>query len=183
MNQDKFEQNIKENIKMFGEDIEREGLIDTPQRVYKSYEFLLRGYKQNPKEILEKALFTSSNKSMVIIKDIDLFSMCEHHMLPIIGKAYVAYIPNGKVAGLSKIPRVVDVFSKRLQIQEELTEQISSCLQDILNPTGVGVIIKARHMCMEMRGVEKTGSKTITTSYKGSFENKDIREEFLSHIK
>ena len=182
MNQSKFEQNIRENLEMFGEDINREGLIDTPKRVYKSYEFLLKGYKQNPKEILEKAIFTSSNNSMIIIKDIDLFSMCEHHMLPIIGKAYVAYIPNGKVAGLSKIPRVVDVFSKRLQIQEELTEQIASCLQDILMPIGVGVIIKARHMCMEMRGVEKTGSQTITTSYKGSFESKDIREEFLSHL-
>lgn len=182
MNQDKFEQNIKENLAMFGEDINREGLLDTPKRVYKSYEFLLQGYKQNPREILEKALFTSSNKSMVVIKDIDLFSMCEHHILPIIGKAHIAYIPNGKVAGLSKIPRIVDVFSKRLQIQEELTEQIASCLQETLSPLGVGIIIKARHMCMEMRGVEKTGSTTITTSYKGSFENKDIREEFLAHI-
>jgi GTP cyclohydrolase I len=182
MDQKKFEENIKENLMMFGEDINREGLIDTPKRVYESYEFLLQGYKQNPKKILEKALFTSSNKSMVVIKDIDLFSMCEHHILPIIGKAYIAYIPNGKVAGLSKIPRIVDVFSKRLQIQEELTEQISSCLQEVLSPLGVGVIIKARHMCMEMRGVEKTGSQTVTTSYKGAFTKKHIKEEFLFHL-
>ncbi len=182
MNQDIFEKNIKENLTMFGEDINREGLLDTPKRVYESYKFLLQGYNQNPKEILEKALFSSSNKSMVVVKDIDLFSMCEHHMLPIIGKAHIAYIPNGKVVGLSKIPRIVDVFSKRLQIQEELTEQLSSCLQETLMPLGVGVVIKARHMCMEMRGVEKTGSHTITTSYKGFFENKDVREEFLAYL-
>ena len=182
MNQESFEENIKENLSMFGEDINREGLIDTPKRVYQSYKFLLKGYNQNPKEILEKALFSSSNKSMVVIQDIDLFSMCEHHMLPIIGKAHVAYIPNGKVVGLSKIPRIVDVFSKRLQIQEELTEQISSCLQETLMPLGVGVMIKARHMCMEMRGVEKTGSHTITTSYKGFFENKDVKEEFMAYL-
>ena len=183
MNQEQFEDFVRNMLTMYGENNEREGLIDTPKRVYKSFEYLLQGYKQNPREILEKAMFNSSNSSMVVVKNIDLFSMCEHHLLPIIGKAHVAYIPNGKVAGLSKIPRVVDVFSKRLQIQEELNEQIANTLFETLNAKGVGVIIEARHMCMEMRGVQKTNSLTRTTSYKGVFQENEIKNEFFSHIK
>lgn len=178
-----FENAIKKMLEHVGEDINREGLIDTPKRVRKAYEFMCSGYKQDPKEIIEKALFTSTNDEMVVVKDIEFYSQCEHHMLPIIGKVHVAYIPNGKVIGLSKIPRVVDVFARRLQIQEQLTEQICDALNEHLKPKGVAVMIDARHMCMEMRGVEKICSTTVTSALRGLFKsNKTTKDEFLSIV-
>lgn len=178
-----FENSIKNVLEYIGEDVNREGLEKTPSRVRKAFEFMCGGYKQNPEEIINSALFTSTNNEMVVIKDIEFYSMCEHHMLPIIGKAHVAYIPNGKVVGLSKIPRVVDVFARRLQIQEQLTEQICDALNDTLNPKGVAVMIDARHMCMEMRGVEKISSTTVTSALRGIFkEDKKTKDEFLSIV-
>lgn len=178
-----FENSIKNILEYVGEDVNREGLEKTPSRVRKAFEFMCGGYKQDPEEIIKSALFTSSNNEMVVIKDIEFYSMCEHHMLPIIGKAHVAYIPNGKVVGLSKIPRVVDVFARRLQIQEQLTEQICDALNDALNPKGVAVIIDARHMCMEMRGVEKISSTTVTSALRGIFkEEKKTKDEFLAIV-
>src|SRR5574344_3064235 len=149
--EEEFENSIKNILNYIGEDTQREGLLDTPKRVRKAYEFMCSGYKQDPKEIIQKALFTSTNDEMVVVKDIEFYSFCEHHMLPIIGKAHVAYIPNGKVVGLSKITRVVDVFARRLQIQEQMTEQICDALNEHLKPKGVAVIVDARHMCMELR--------------------------------
>ena len=157
-----------------GEDPEREGLIKTPERVARALEFLTEGYRQDPSEILNKALFPSTNDEMVLVRDIEFYSMCEHHMLPIIGRAHVAYIPDGKVVGLSKIPRVVNVFARRLQIQEQMTEQIADAISDAISPKGVAVVIQARHMCMEMRGVEKINSTTVTSALRGLFK-KDIR--------
>ena len=178
-----MENAVKEILEHIGEDPNREGLIDTPKRVKKAWEFMCSGYKQNPKEIIQSALFTSSNDEMVIVKDIELYSHCEHHMLPIIGKAHVAYIPNGKVIGLSKIPRVVDVFARRLQIQEQLTEQIADAINDAISPLGVAVVIDARHMCMEMRGVQKVCSTTVTSALRGIFKKeKKTKDEFLSII-
>ena len=178
-----FENAIKKMLEYVGEDVNREGLIDTPKRVRKAYEFMCSGYNQDPKEIIEKALFTSTNDEMVVLKDIEFYSQCEHHMLPIIGKVHVAYIPNGKVVGLSKIPRVVDVFARRLQIQEQLTEQICDALNEHLKPKGVAVMIDARHMCMEMRGVEKICSTTVTSALRGLFKsNKKTKDEFLSIV-
>ena len=178
-----FENAVKTILTHIGEDITREGLIDTPSRVRKAFEFMCSGYNQNPKEIIEKALFTSTNDEMVVVKDIEFYSFCEHHMLPIIGKAHVAYIPNGKVVGLSKIPRVVDVFARRLQIQEQMTEQICDALNEYLKPKGVAVMIEARHMCMEMRGVEKICSMTVTSALRGLFKsNKKTKDEFLSIV-
>lgn len=181
---EEFEKSIKKVLEYVGEDPSREGLIDTPSRVRKAYEFMCSGYNQDPKEILQKALFTSTNDEMVVVKDIEFYSQCEHHMLPIIGKAHVAYIPDGKVVGLSKIPRVVDVFARRLQIQEQLTEQICDALNEHLKPKGVAVIIDARHMCMEMRGVQKINSTTVTSALRGLFKtNKKTKDEFLSIVK
>ncbi|MGB1226566.1 MAG: GTP cyclohydrolase I FolE [Poseidonibacter sp.] len=178
-----FENSVKKMLEHVGEDPNREGLLDTPSRVRKSFEFLCSGYKQDPKEILQKALFTSSNDEMVVVKDIEFYSQCEHHMLPIIGKVHVAYIPNGKVVGLSKIPRVIDVFARRLQIQEQLTEQICDALNEHLQPKGVAVMIDARHMCMEMRGVQKICSTTVTSALRGLFKsNKKTKDEFLSIV-
>jgi GTP cyclohydrolase I len=178
-----FEDSIKNILEYVGEDVTREGLEKTPSRVRKAYEFMCGGYKQDPKEILEQALFSSSNDEMVVVKDIEFYSMCEHHMLPIIGKVHVAYIPNGKVVGLSKIPRVVDVFARRLQIQEQLTEQICDAINEHLNPKGVAVIVDARHMCMEMRGVQKICSTTVTSALRGLFkQNKKTKDEFLSIV-
>jgi len=178
-----FENSIRKMLEHVGEDSNREGLIDTPSRVRKAFEFMCSGYNQDPKEILQKALFTSSNDEMVVIKDIEFYSQCEHHMLPIIGKVHVAYIPNGKVVGLSKIPRVVDVFARRLQIQEQLTEQICDALNEHLQPKGVAVMIDARHMCMEMRGVQKICSTTVTSALRGLFKsNKKTKDEFLSIV-
>jgi GTP cyclohydrolase I len=174
---------VEQILDYIGEDKTREGLIDTPKRVEKAWEFMTSGYKLDPKEIIQKALFTSSNDEMVVVKDIEFYSHCEHHMLPIIGKVHVAYIPNGKVIGLSKIPRVVDVFARRLQIQEQLTEQIADAINDAISPKGVAVVIDARHMCMEMRGVEKICSTTVTSALRGLFKsNKTTKDEFLSII-
>ena len=178
-----FEKAIKKMLEHVGEDVNREGLQDTPSSVRKAYEFMFSGYKLDPKEIIQKALFTSTNDEMVVVKDIEFYSFCEHHMLPIIGKAHVAYIPNGKVVGLSKIPRVVDVFARRLQIQEQMTEQICDALNEHLKPKGVAVIVDARHMCMEMRGVQKICSTTITSSLRGLFKSdKKTKDEFLSIV-
>jgi GTP cyclohydrolase I len=174
---------VEQILDYIGEDKTREGLLDTPKRVEKAWEFMTSGYKLDPKEIIQKALFSSSNNEMVVVKDIEFYSHCEHHMLPIIGKAHVAYIPDGKVIGLSKIPRVVDVFARRLQIQEQLTEQIADAINDAISPKGVAVIIDARHMCMEMRGVEKVCSTTVTSALRGLFKtNKTTKDEFLSIV-
>ena len=173
---------IKQILKHVGEDVNREGLIKTPQRVQKAWEFMCSGYDQDPQEIIKSALFTSTNDEMVVVKDIEFYSNCEHHMLPIIGKVHVAYIPNGKVIGLSKIPRVVDVFARRLQIQEQLTEQIADAINEALSPKGVAVVIDARHMCMEMRGVSKTHSATTTSALRGLFLSANTRKEFFDII-
>ena len=178
-----MENAVKQILEHIGEDPSREGLIDTPRRVTKAWEFMTSGYKEDPKEIIQKALFTSTNDEMVVVKDIELYSHCEHHMLPIIGKAHVAYIPDGKVIGLSKIPRVVDVFARRLQIQEQLTEQIADAINEAIKPKGVAVVIDARHMCMEMRGVQKICSTTVTSALRGIFKKeKKTKDEFLSII-
>jgi len=174
---------ISEIIPMIGEDANREGLIKTPDRVAKALLYLTKGYHQNPEEILKSALFKENYRQMVIVKDIDLFSLCEHHMLPFFGKAHVAYIPNGYVTGLSKIARVVDVFARRLQVQERLTTQIKECIQNTLNPLGVMVVIEAQHMCMQMRGVEKQNSITTTSDFTGIFKEQKTREEFIALIK
>ena len=178
-----FENAVKTILEIIGEDPKREGLIKTPQRVYKAFLHLTQGYKKDPKEILNEALFTSSNDEMVVVRDIEFYSLCEHHLLPIIGRAHVAYIPNGKVVGLSKIPRMVEVFARRLQIQEQMTEQIADAIMETIDPKGVGVVIQARHMCMEMRGVEKICSTTVSSALRGIFkENIKTREEFFSII-
>lgn len=181
--QEAFEAAVKTMMETVGEDPEREGLLKTPERVFKAYSFMYGGYKENPEEILKSALFTSTNDEMVLIRDIELYSTCEHHLLPIIGRAHVAYIPDGKVVGLSKIPRVVDVFSRRMQIQEQLTEQIAESIMNALNPKGVAVVIQARHMCMEMRGVEKINSTTTSSALRGLFKKDEkTRAEFFSLI-
>lgn len=173
----------KKVLELLGENPEREGLLKTPERVAKAMQFLTRGYTQDPGKILSSAIFIEDYKQMVIVKDIDFFSMCEHHMLPFFGKAHIAYIPNNAVTGLSKIPRVVDVFARRLQIQERMTTQIKDCIQDTLNPLGVMVVIEAQHMCMQMRGVEKQNSVTTTSDFTGVFNTAKTREEFISLIK
>ena len=178
-----FENAVKSMILHVGENPEREGLLETPARVKKAYEFIYGGYKENPTEILKKALFTSSNDEMVLIKDIEFYSTCEHHLLPIIGQVHVAYIPDGKVVGLSKIPRVVNVFARRMQIQEQLTEQIADAIMDTIAPKGVAVVVQARHMCMEMRGVEKINSTTTSSALRGLFKSDQrTRSEFFSLI-
>ncbi len=177
-----FENLVKRMLELLGEDVNREGLLKTPKRVTKAFEFMTQGYHQDPKKVLNEALFQSDNSQMVLIKDIEFYSMCEHHLLPIIGRAHVAYIPNGRVVGLSKIPRMVDMFARRLQIQEQLTEQIAQVINEVISPKGVGVVIQARHMCMEMRGVEKTHSNTTTSSLKGLFLKSDTRKEFFDII-
>ncbi len=179
---EEFENAVKTMLEIIGENTQREGLLKTPTRVFKAYEYMTSGYAQSPNDILGEALFQSDNNQMVIIKDIEFYSMCEHHLLPIIGRAHVAYIPNGKVVGLSKIPRMVDVFARRLQIQEQLTEQIAKAIDDVIAPKGVGVVIQARHMCMEMRGVEKTHSSTTTSALRGMFLKSDTRKEFFDII-
>jgi GTP cyclohydrolase I len=178
-----FETAVKTMMLHVGENPQREGLLDTPSRVRKAYEFIYSGYKENPTEILEKALFTSSNDEMVLIKDIEFYSTCEHHLLPIIGRVHVAYIPDGKVVGLSKIPRVVNVFARRMQIQEQLTEQIADAIMEAIQPKGVAVVVVARHMCMEMRGVEKINSTTTSSALRGLFKkDQKTRSEFFSLI-
>jgi len=174
---------VKTMIAHVGEDVDREGLLKTPQRVLKAYEFMYGGYKEDPQEILNSAMFESSNDEMVLIKDIEFYSTCEHHLLPIIGRAHVAYIPDGKVVGLSKIPRVVDVFARRMQIQEQLTEQIADALMKSIAPKGVAVVLQARHMCMEMRGVEKINSTTTSSALRGLFKKDEkTRMEFFNLI-
>lgn len=181
--QEQFENAVKTMMQSVGEDIEREGLLKTPERVFKAYQFMYGGYKEDPQAVLESALFTSSNDEMVLIKDIELYSTCEHHLLPIIGRAHVAYIPDGKVVGLSKIPRVVDIFSRRMQIQEQLTEQIADAIMKTIQPKGVAVVIQARHMCMEMRGVEKINSTTTSSALRGLFKRDEkTRSEFFNLI-
>ena len=169
-------------LELIGEDPDREGLIKTPERVAKSLRFLTKGYREDPEEILRSAMFREEYRQMVIVKDIDFFSMCEHHMLPFFGKAHVGYIPNKYITGLSKIPRVVDVFARRLQVQERLTTQIKDCIQATLNPLGTIVVIEAQHMCMQMRGVEKQNSLTTTSDFTGAFEEASTREEFMNLI-
>ena len=170
-------------LELIGEDPDREGLIKTPERVAKSLRFLTKGYREDPEEILRSAMFREEYRQMVIVKDSDFFSMCEHHMLPFFGKAHVGYIPNKYITGLSKIPRVVDVFARRLQVQERLTTQIKDCIQATLNPLGTIVVIEAQHMCMQMRGVEKQNSLTTTSDFTGAFEEASTREEFMNLIR
>lgn len=170
-------------IELLGEDPNREGLLKTPERVAKSLRFLTKGYDEDPVEILRGATFREDYRQMVIVRDIDFFSLCEHHMLPFFGKAHVGYIPNKYITGLSKIARVVEVYARRLQVQERLTTQIKQCIQDTLNPLGVIVVIEAEHMCMQMRGVEKQNSLTTTSDFTGAFEEARTREEFLNLIR
>ncbi|HIO58933.1 MAG TPA: GTP cyclohydrolase I FolE [Flavobacteriales bacterium] len=165
-----------------GEDVNREGLLKTPERVAKALAFMTSGMGSDPAEIIKSALFTEDNDEMVLVRDIEVFSLCEHHMLPFFGKAHVAYIPNGKIVGLSKIPRVVDAFARRLQVQERLTEQIRDCIQDTLNPRGVAVVIEAQHLCMQMRGVEKQGCVTTTSAFTGAFLNDHKTRKELMHL-
>ena len=174
----------KEIISLLGENPDREGLKKSPERVAKAMQFMLQGYEQDPVEALKSAMFLEEDyKQMVIVKDIDFFSLCEHHMLPFFGKVHVAYIPRKYITGLSKIPRVVDIFARRLQIQERMTLQIKECIQQTLNPLGVMVVIEAQHMCMQMRGVEKQNSMTTTSDFTGSFQQAKTREEFMNLIK
>ena len=174
---------FEEVIKGLGEDINREGLLKTPERVAKSMQFLTKGYDQNPDEIIQQAIFHEEYSEMVIVKDIELYSLCEHHMLPFFGKAHVAYIPNGKIVGLSKIPRVVDAYARRLQVQERLTLEIRDCIQRTLNPKGVAVVIEAEHMCMQMRGVQKQNSSTTSSAFTGLFMTNDsTRKEFINLV-
>lgn len=184
---DNYNQDIANSIKTLlseiGENPEREGLLKTPERVSKSMEFLTNGYEKNPSEILKSAMFSESYSQMVLVKDIELYSLCEHHMLPFFGKAHIAYIPNGHIVGLSKIPRIVDVFSRRLQVQERLTHEIKDCIQETLNPKGVAVVIEAQHLCMQMRGVQKQHSSTTTSAFSGIFiSDKKTRAEFMNLI-
>jgi GTP cyclohydrolase I len=173
----------KEILDLIGENSNREGLLDTPERVAKAIQFLTQGYSQDATEIIRSAMFTEKYKQMVLVKDIELYSMCEHHMIPFIGKAHVAYIPNGKIMGLSKVARVVEVYSRRLQVQERLTMQIKDAIQEALNPLGVAVVIEAKHLCMAMRGIEKQSSVTTTSDFTGAFlNNLKTREEFLHLI-
>lgn len=174
--------NYKTIIENLGEDVTREGLEKTPERVAKAMQYLTHGYGLNPLEIVTSAMFTEDHKQMIVVKDIEVYSMCEHHMLPFFGKAHVAYIPNGKIVGLSKIPRIVDAFARRMQVQERLTDQIKDCIQEALEPLGVAVVIEAQHMCMQMRGIQKQNSVTTTSSFTGAFEKDKTRKEFISLI-
>ena len=169
-------------LPQLGEDPSREGLLKTPERVAKALQFLTQGYDMDPATILKSAMFTEDYSQMVVVKDIEVFSMCEHHMLPFFGKAHIAYIPNGHIVGLSKLPRVVDAFARRLQVQERLTNEIRDCIQDTLNPVGVAVVIECKHLCMAMRGVQKQNSVTTTSAFTGAFEEDKTRAEFLRLI-
>ena len=174
---------VVELLQHIGEDPEREGLQRTPERVGKTMQFLTQGYQQDPEAILRSALFEEDYRQMVVVKDIPFYSLCEHHLLPFFGKAHVAYIPNGKITGLSKVARVVDVFARRLQVQERMTTQIKECIQNTLNPLGVMVVIEAQHLCMQMRGVQKSGAVTTTSDFTGAFNRPETREEFMNLIR
>jgi GTP cyclohydrolase IA len=175
-----FDALVREQLRQLGEDPERQGLLKTPERVEKSLKWLTRGYELVVEDVIGDAIFDEDHHNMVIVKDIEMYSLCEHHMLPFFGKVHIAYIPNGKIVGLSKLPRVVEVFARRLQVQERMTEQIASALMEVLEPQGVGVVVEAAHLCMMMRGVEKQNSKTITSAMKGVFlDDIGTREEFL----
>lgn len=184
--QEEVQQELKKHyeaiLSLIGEDPAREGLVKTPERVAKAMQFLTQGYEQSPEDILRGAMFREDYKQMVIVRDIDFYSMCEHHMLPFFGKVHIGYIPNGYITGLSKLPRVVDVFARRLQVQERLTTEIKECIQNTLNPLGVIVVVEAEHMCMQMRGVEKQHSLTTTSDFTGAFKEAKTREEFMLHI-
>ncbi|SDS44513.1 GTP cyclohydrolase I [Formosa sp. Hel1_31_208] len=179
---DDVKKRYEQIIADLGEDTKREGLLKTPERASKAMQFLTQGYDQDAAEILKSAMFKESYNEMVIVKDIELYSLCEHHILPFFGKAHIAYIPNGHIVGLSKIPRIVDVFARRLQVQERLTEQILDCINETLKPEGVAVVIEASHMCMMMRGVQKQNSTTTTSGFRGAFEKIKTRTEFLKLI-
>jgi GTP cyclohydrolase I len=176
-------QHVTQLLQHLGEDPQREGLQRTPERVGKAMQFLTQGYQQDPEAILRSALFEEDYRQMVVVKDIPFYSLCEHHMLPFFGKAHVAYIPNGKITGLSKVARVVDVFARRLQVQERMTTQIKECIQNTLNPLGVMVVIEAEHLCMQMRGVQKPGAVTTTSDFTGAFNRPETREEFMNLIR
>jgi len=178
---DKLAENYKNILDLLGEDVNREGLLKTPERVAKSMQFLTHGYDLDPAEIIRSAMFKEEYRQMVLVKDIELYSLCEHHILPFFGKAHVAYIPDGEITGLSKIARVVEAFSRRLQVQERLTTQIRDCIQDTLKPLGVAVVIEAQHMCMQMRGIQKQNSVTTTSAFTGAFQRENTRQEFM-HI-
>ncbi|CAN5177701.1 GTP cyclohydrolase I FolE [soil metagenome] len=179
---DNLASNYKNILEELGENPSREGLAKTPERVAKAMQFLTHGYDLDPGEILRSAMFKEKYSQMVIVKDIEVYSLCEHHILPFFGKAHIAYIPNGTVVGLSKIPRVVDAFARRLQVQERLTDQIRDCIQETLNPLGVGVVIEASHLCMQMRGIQKQNSVTTTSAFTGEFLNETTRSEFIKLI-
>ena len=182
-NKIEIEQLTHSLLKEIGEDPNRDGLLRTPSRVAKSWEYFSRGYNQNLENVINNAIFEENSKDMVIVRDIEFFSLCEHHLLPFFGKAHVGYIPNGKVVGLSKIPRIIDMFSRRLQVQERLTHQVAEVLQDVLNPIGVAVVMEGRHLCMQMRGVEKQNSFASTSAMLGQFrKSSETRSEFLSII-
>ena len=176
-------QHVTQLLQHLGEDPQREGLQRTPERVGKAMQFLTQGYLQDPEAILRSALFEEDYRQMVVVKDIPFYSLCEHHVLPFFGKAHVAYIPNGKITGLSKVARVVDVFARRLQVQERMTTQIKECIQNTLNPLGVMVVIEAEHLCMQMRGVQKPGAVTTTSDFTGAFNRPETREEFMNLIR
>jgi GTP cyclohydrolase I len=178
----KVSDSFRNIIAALGEDIHRPGLLKTPERAAKAMQFLTQGYSLDPFEIMKSAMFEEDHSEMIVVKDIELYSLCEHHMLPFFGKAHVAYIPNGKIVGLSKIPRVVDVFARRLQVQERLTTQIRDCINETLNPLGVAVVIEAMHFCMMMRGVQKQNSSTTTSAFTGEFEKQATRNEFINII-
>ncbi len=177
-----LQDHVTDMLRALGEDPEREGLVKTPERVAKAYQFLLQGYNQDPRDILGSALFDEAYSEMILVKDIEIYSLCEHHMLPFYGKAHVAYIPDGKIVGLSKIPRVVDVFARRLQVQERLTVQVREAIDEVLEPLGTAVVIEARHLCMMMRGAEKQNSMTTTSAMSGEFEKSVTRSEFMRLI-
>lgn len=175
-------EHVGASLTLIGEDAYRDGLVKTPKRVGEALQFLTKGYHEDAEAILKSALFEDDYRQMVVVKDIDFYSLCEHHMLPFFGKAHIAYIPNGKITGLSKIARVVDVYSRRLQVQERLTTQIKDCIQNTLNPLGVMVVIEAEHLCMQMRGVQKQHAMTLTSDFTGAFNQQKTREEFMSLI-
>ena len=175
-----YESLVRRQLALLGEDVDRDGLLKTPERVAKSMAWLTRGYQQTAEEVVGDALFEVEHESMVLVRDIEMYSLCEHHLLPFFGKVHVAYIPNGRVVGLSKLPRLVDVFARRLQVQERLTEQVAQAVEDVLQPAGVGVVVEAAHLCMMMRGVEKQNSMTITSAVRGTFRtDARTRDEFL----